>query len=100
MQICLQKIMTQDISDCLVIINEDKTSMAIPEANQLQTPIVSLMDPYISNKFQLLITYFIPVNNDSIQFVYLFCNSITKTVILSQSAWPPLQKSLNSGYRP
>jgi ribosomal protein S2 len=41
--------MTHDILDCLVIINENKTSMAIVEANQLQIPIVSLVDFNLPN---------------------------------------------------
>jgi hypothetical protein len=48
--------------------------------------LVPLVDSNIPNRLQKLITYPIPVNDDSIQFVYLFCNLITKTVILSQSA--------------
>jgi ribosomal protein S2 len=92
--------MTHDIPDCLVILNANKNSMAILEANQLQIPIVSLVDSNISNRLQKLITYPIPVNDDSIQFVYLFCNLITKTVILSQSAWPLSRKPLSRGRRP
>jgi UTP--glucose-1-phosphate uridylyltransferase len=60
--------------------------MAIFEADQLQIPIVSLVDSNIPNILQKLITYPIPVNDDYIQFVYLFCNLITKTIIISQSA--------------
>jgi ribosomal protein S2 len=86
MQKCFEGIVTHDIPDCLVIIDANKNSMAILEADQLQIPIVSLVDSNIPNRLQKLITYPIPVNDDSIQFVYLFCNLITKTVILSQSA--------------
>nr|YP_009775863.1 ribosomal protein S2 [Bartramia patens]QJA16089.1 ribosomal protein S2 [Bartramia patens] len=100
MQKCFEGIMTHDIPDCLIIINANKNSMAILEANQLQIPIVSLVDSNISNRLQKLITYPIPVNDDSIQFVYLFCNLITKTVILSQSAWPLSRKPLSRGRRP
>jgi len=59
--------------------------MAMLEADRLQIPIVSLVDSNIPNKLQKSITYPILVNDDSIQFVYLFCNLITKTIILSQS---------------
>ena len=72
------------IPDCLVIMNANKNSMAILEANQLQIPIVSLVDSNISNRLQKLITYPIPVNDDSIKLVYLFCNLIAKTVILAK----------------
>ncbi|KAH9548862.1 hypothetical protein CY35_11G108800 [Sphagnum magellanicum] len=70
---------------CLVRINANKNSMAMLEADRLQIPIVSLVDSNIPNKLQKSITYPILVNDDSIQFVYLFCNLITKTIILSQS---------------
>jgi UTP--glucose-1-phosphate uridylyltransferase len=85
MQKCFEGIVTHDIPNCLVIINANKNSMAILEANQLQILIVSLVDFNIPNRLQKLITYPILVNDDSIQFVYLFCNLITKTIILSQS---------------
>jgi len=86
MQKCFEGIVTHDIPNCLVIINANQNSMAILEVDQLQTPIISLVDSNIPNRLQKLITYPIPVNDDSIQFVYLFCNLITKTIILSQSA--------------
>ncbi len=66
--------MTHDILDCLVIINENKNFMAILEVNQLQILIISLVDSNIPNRLQKLITYLIPINDDFIQFVYLFCN--------------------------
>jgi len=37
-------IMTHNIPDCLVIMNANKIIMAILEANQLQIPIISLVD--------------------------------------------------------
>jgi hypothetical protein len=40
------------------------------------------------------------VNSDSIQFIYLFCNLITKIIILLQSAWPLSQKPLSQGRSP
>ncbi len=86
MQKCFEGIVTHDIPDCLVIINANQNSMAILEVDQLQIPIISLVDSNIPNKLQKLITYPILVNDDSIQFVYLFCNLITKIIILSQSA--------------
>jgi UTP--glucose-1-phosphate uridylyltransferase len=86
MQKCFEGIVTHNIPNCLVIINANKNSMAILEADQLQIPIVSLVDSNIPKKLHKLITCPIPLNDDSIQFVYLFCNLITKTTILSQSA--------------
>jgi ribosomal protein S2 len=52
MQKCFERIVTHDIPDCLVIINANKNSMAILEANQLQIPIVSLVDSNIPNILQ------------------------------------------------
>ncbi|KAG6548163.1 hypothetical protein Mapa_010213 [Marchantia paleacea] len=66
--------------------------MAILEANQLQIPIVALVDSNIPNRLHKLITYPVPVNDDSIKFVYLFCNLITKTVILSKRSQRPKVK--------
>jgi small subunit ribosomal protein S2 len=86
MQKCFEGIVTHDTLDYLVIINANKNSMAILEADQLQIPIVSLVDFNIPNRLQKLIIYPIPVNDDFTQFVYLFYNLITKTVIFSQGA--------------
>jgi ribosomal protein S2 len=69
--------------DCVVIPNPDRKSSVILEANRSQIPIASLVDstiPWESNK---RITYPIPAN-DTIQFIYLFRHSITKTVILER----------------
>jgi ribosomal protein S2 len=85
MQKCFERIVTRNIPNCLVIINANKNSMTILEADQLQIPIISWMNSNILNKLQKLITYPIPINDDSIQFVYLFCNLIMKKIIISQS---------------
>nr|WIA66360.1 ribosomal protein S2 [Apopellia endiviifolia]WIA66401.1 ribosomal protein S2 [Apopellia endiviifolia]WKW95122.1 ribosomal protein S2 [Apopellia endiviifolia] len=90
MQKCFEGIVTHNIPDCSVIINANRNSMAILEANQLQIPIVALVDSNIPNRLHKLITYPVPVN-DSIKFVYLFRNLITKTVILSKRR-PNLEK--------
>uniref|UniRef100_UPI0030FE687C ribosomal protein S2 n=1 Tax=Cyathodium cavernarum TaxID=351593 RepID=UPI0030FE687C len=89
MQKCFGGIMTHNIPDCLVIINANQNSMAILEANQLQIPIVALVDSNIPNRLHKSITYPVPVNDDSIKFVYLFRNLITKTVILSKRSQRP-----------
>lgn len=69
--------------DCLVIMDADRKSSVILEADRLQIPIVSLVDSNIPLGSYKRITYPIPAN-DSIQFVYLFCNLITKTVLLER----------------
>nr|YP_009674933.1 ribosomal protein S2 [Haplomitrium hookeri]QDE12938.1 ribosomal protein S2 [Haplomitrium hookeri] len=89
MQKCFEGIMTHNIPDCLIVINANKNSMAILEANQLQIPITASVDSNIPNGLHELITYPVPVNDDSIKFVYLFRNLITKTVIPSKRAQGP-----------
>jgi len=69
--------------DCVVIPNPDRKSSVILEANRSQIPIASLADSTITWEFYKRITYPIPAN-DTIQFIYLFLNSITKTVILER----------------
>jgi ribosomal protein S2 len=41
MQKCFKGIMTHDILDNLILLNANKNSMAILEADQLQIPIIS-----------------------------------------------------------
>lgn len=69
--------------DCVVIPNPDRKSSVILEANRSQIPIASLLDSTIPWEFYKRITYPIPAN-DTIQFIYLFRHSITKTVILER----------------
>jgi len=71
--------------DCVVILNADRKSSVILEADRSQIPILSLVDSTIPWESYKRITYPIPAN-DSIQFVYLFCHLIMKTVILEQNA--------------
>lgn len=69
--------------DCVVIPNPDRKSSVILEANRSQIPIASLLDSTIPWESYKRITYPIPAN-DTIQFIYLFRHSITKTVILER----------------
>ncbi len=66
MQKHFEGIVTHDILDFLVMINANKNSMAIFETDQLQIPILSLVDFNIPNKLQKLIIYPILINDDSI----------------------------------
>nr|BCT43056.1 ribosomal protein S2 [Musa itinerans var. formosana] len=69
--------------DCVVILDPERKCSVILEADRSQIPIASLVFstiPLISYK---RITYPIPAN-DPIQFIYLFCHSITKTVLLER----------------
>ena len=69
--------------DCLVIMDADRKSSVILEADRSQIPIASSVDSNIPLGSHKRITYPIPAN-DPIQFVYLFRNSITKTVLLER----------------
>lgn len=69
--------------DCVVIMDADRKSSVILEADRSQIPIVSSVDSNIPLGSYKRITYPIPAN-DPIQFVYLFRNSITKTVLLER----------------
>jgi len=86
--------------DCVVILNADRKSSVILEADRSQIPILSLVDSTIPWESYKRITYPIPAN-DSIQFVYLFCHLIMKTVILEQNAisreTPSLRVTLSTG---
>lgn len=67
--------------DCVVIMNADRKSSVILEADRSQIPIASSVDSRIPLVSYKKMTYPIPAN-DPIEFVYLFRNSITKTVFL------------------
>ncbi|KAL5550639.1 hypothetical protein UlMin_000815 [Ulmus minor] len=69
--------------DCLVVFDTERKSSVIFEAHRLQIPIVSLVDSSMPLEYYKRITYPVPAN-DSVQFVYLFCNLITKTFLLNQ----------------
>ncbi|XP_047334123.1 UTP--glucose-1-phosphate uridylyltransferase-like isoform X2 [Impatiens glandulifera] len=69
--------------DCIVIMDSERKSSVIHEASRLQIPIVGLVDSSMPLETFKDITYPIPAN-DSVEFVYLFCNLITKTFLLEQ----------------
>ncbi|KAF5952641.1 hypothetical protein HYC85_010585 [Camellia sinensis] len=69
--------------DCVVIMDTQRKSSVIFEADKLQIPIVGLVDSSMPWDIYKRITYPVPAN-DSVQFVYLFCNLITKTFMLEQ----------------
>nr|XP_010323430.1 UTP--glucose-1-phosphate uridylyltransferase isoform X1 [Solanum lycopersicum] len=69
--------------DCVVIFDTDRKSSVIQEAAKLQIPIVGLVDSSMPLDIYKKITYPVPAK-DSVQFVYLFCNLITKTFLNEQ----------------
>ena len=87
MQQCFEGIVTQQRPDCIIVFNANQNQKAIEEANRLQIPIICLVDSNVSNNLQNKITYPIPANADSLQFIYLLCNSILKsvTIVFGQS---------------
>ncbi|KAL4187043.1 hypothetical protein AMTRI_Chr09g16910 [Amborella trichopoda] len=69
--------------DCVVIMNADKESSVILEADRLQIPIASSVDSNIPLESYKRITYPI-LANDPIQFVYQFRNLIMKIILHEQ----------------
>ncbi|KAL6575546.1 hypothetical protein OROHE_000923 [Orobanche hederae] len=69
--------------DCIVIFDTERKSSVIQEANRLQIPVVGLVDSSMPWETYKKITYPVPAN-DSVEFVYLFCNLITKTILKEQ----------------
>ncbi|KAL2346021.1 hypothetical protein Fmac_000021 [Flemingia macrophylla] len=66
--------------DCIVIVDTERKSSVINEAFKLQIPVVALVDTAMPLDVYNRIAYPVPAN-DSVQFVYLFCNLITKTLL-------------------
>ncbi|KAK6162787.1 hypothetical protein DH2020_002628 [Rehmannia glutinosa] len=69
--------------DCIVIFDTERKSSVIQEAYRLQIPVVGLVDSSMPWDTYKKITYPVPAN-DSVEFVYLFCNLITKTILKEQ----------------
>ncbi|KAK6162835.1 hypothetical protein DH2020_002676 [Rehmannia glutinosa] len=69
--------------DCIVIFDTERKSSVIQEAYRLQIPVVGLVDSSMPWGTYKKITYPVPAN-DSVEFVYLFCNLITKTILKEQ----------------
>ncbi|GER57810.1 Utp-glucose-1-phosphate uridylyltransferase [Striga asiatica] len=69
--------------DCIVIFDTERKSSVIQEAHRLQIPVVGLVDSSMPWETYQKITYPVPAN-DSVEFVYLFCNLITKTILKEQ----------------
>ncbi|KAK2655664.1 hypothetical protein Ddye_008716 [Dipteronia dyeriana] len=78
------------LPDCVVVVDTDGKSSVVMEAAKLQVPIVALVDSSIPLETYSRITYPVP-GNHSVQFVYLFCNMITKTFLSEQKKLELLQ---------
>ncbi|URE12276.1 ribosomal protein S2 [Musa troglodytarum] len=77
--------------DCVVILDAERKCSVILEADRSQIPIASLVFSTIPFRSYKRITYPIPAN-DPIQFIYLFCHSITKTVLLERGRIVAIQE--------
>ncbi|XP_030929822.1 UTP--glucose-1-phosphate uridylyltransferase 2-like [Quercus lobata] len=69
--------------DCVVILDTERKSSVVLEADRLQIPVVAIVDSSMPLDIYKRIAYPVPAN-DSVQFVYLFCNLITKTFLAEQ----------------
>lgn len=84
--------------DCFVILgseSSDRKLAVIQEADRSQIPTVCLVDPGMPLQYYRRITYPIPAV-DTPQFVHLFCNLVTKMVLLERQKLKasPEEKSL------
>lgn len=70
--------------DCVVVFDTERKSSVLLEAERLGIPIVGLVDSSMPWEYYKKITYPIPAN-DSVQFVYLVCNMITKCLMLEKT---------------
>nr|ABF70932.1 ribosomal protein S2 [Zea mays subsp. mays] len=70
--------------DCVVILHPDRKSSVILEADRSQIPIAYLVDSTIPSHKRF--TFTIPANDPLRLLVYLFRNSITKTVRQKRTA--------------
>ncbi|WRX24175.1 Small ribosomal subunit protein uS2 - like 2 [Theobroma cacao] len=71
------------LPDCVVVFDTERKSSILSEAQTLGIPIVGLVDSSTPLEFYKKVTYPIPAN-DSVQFVYLVCNMITKCLMLEK----------------
>lgn len=65
------------------MLDTERKSSVVFEADHMQIPVVALVDSSMPWELYKRITYPVPAN-DSVQFVYLFCNMITKSFLLEQ----------------
>ena len=64
--------------DILVVIDTNKESIAIKEANKLNIPVVAIVD---SNSSPDGVTYPVPGNDDAIRAIQLYCDLFSGAVL-------------------
>jgi len=84
MKMCFEGLRAGKRPDCVVLFNGTQNANAINEAFKLQIPIISLVDSNMDNRLLSQITYPIPANENSMEFIYLLCNCILKTIFNSE----------------
>lgn len=72
-----------ELPDCVVLFDAEGKSSAVREAYRLEIPTVGLVGSKMPLDYFEKITYPVPAN-DSVQFVYLFANMITKCFMLEE----------------
>lgn len=72
-----------ELPDCVVLFDAEGKSSAVREAYRLQIPTVGLVGSKMPLDYSEKITYPVPAN-DSVQFVYMFANMITKCFMLEE----------------
>ena len=80
------------LPDCVIIFNANQNANAIKEASRNQIPIISIVHSNTYNELHNLITYPIPANENSVEFIYLVCNCFLKTILNSQKNLVDLQR--------
>ncbi|KAL4357497.1 hypothetical protein AHAS_Ahas09G0192600 [Arachis hypogaea] len=69
--------------DCIFILDTDPKSSVINEAHNLHIPVVAIVDSSMPLHSFSRVACPVPAN-PSVQFVYLFCNLLTKTLLLEK----------------
>ncbi|MED6109753.1 hypothetical protein PIB30_036403 [Stylosanthes scabra] len=70
--------------DCIFILDTDSKSSVINEAHNLNIPVVAVVDSSMPLHSFSRVAYPVPAN-PSVQFVYTFCNLVTKTILLEKA---------------
>ena len=71
------------VPDLIVVIDTNKESLAVAEANQLGLPVVAVLD---SNPSPAGIDYPIPGNDDAARAIALYCDLITRAALDGMTA--------------
>ena len=66
------------LPDIMFVIDTNKESMAVQEANKLRIPIVAILD---SNSSPDGIAYPIPGNDDAMRAIHLYCDLVSGAVL-------------------